>query len=415
MAEFMRALKVFTALIREAMAALWANRLRSFLTILGMIMGVTSVIGVVSAVEGMQANIENVFESMGPKALIVSRFNFNVDWNEYLRLLKRKKLTRELIDPIRRGCPDCEEVGAEAYKSDHLKYGSRRMRWVEIRGETPNVLAMRAVDVKIGRYISWEDELSRRNVAFIGHRVYEKFFENEDPIGKRIKIGRHEFIVIGVAEKLDSELVSGLDECAIIPLATHQKIYKQPGDPVNLIISAVTLERREAAMDQVRVVLRSARHVPFDAEDDFAIFTPDSILSFINDITRAFRVIMIALPLLSIIVGGIVIMNIMMISVTERTREIGIRKSLGARHNDILMQFLYEAVILSLVGGLLGIVLGVQLGEYVLTTLLDIYVTPTTLAIILGFGISTGVGLFFGLYPARKAARLDPIKALTYE
>jgi putative ABC transport system permease protein len=410
-------MKVFLTIIPEAFSALWANRLRSFLTVLGMVVGVTSVIAVVSAVEGMQSSIENIFETMGPRSFLVSRFGFNVTWAEYLRLLKRKKLTKDLIDPIKRGCPDCDEVGAEAYASDHLKYGKSRMRWVEIRGETPNLLSTRKVDILKGRYLSYTDDAQRKNVAIIGYKVYEKFFleKDEDPLGKLIKIGNKEFTVIGVTEKLDNELVNGLDECAIIPISTHQKMFQQPGDPVVLVISAKALERREAAMDQVRVVLRSARHVPYEAKDDFVIFTPDNILSFINDITAAFRVILISLPLLSIVVGGIVIMNIMMISVTERTREIGIRKSLGANHKNILMQFLYESVILSVLGGLIGLGIGVQLGTYILNSLLDIYVTPTTLAIILGLGISTGVGLFFGIYPARKAAKLDPIKALTYE
>ncbi|MCK5126628.1 MAG: ABC transporter permease [candidate division Zixibacteria bacterium] len=410
-------MKVMLSIIPEAFSALWTNRLRSFLTILGMVMGVTSVITIVSAVEGMQSSIENIFESMGPRSFIVSRFGFNVTWSEYLKLLKRKKLTVDLIEPIKSGCPDCDEVGAEAYKSDHLKYGKSRMRWVEIRGETPNLLSTRKIDVLLGRYISDEDDARRRQVAFIGHEVYDKFFKekDEDPLGKIIKIGNREFTVIGVAEKLDTEIVQGLDECAIIPISTHQKIYRQPGNPVNFVISAVSLERREKAMDQVRVVLRSARHIPYDEKDDFAMFTPDNILSFINDITQAFRVILISLPLLSIIIGGIVIMNIMMISVTERTREIGIRKSLGASRGNILIQFLYESVILSMIGGGIGLLLGVQLGTWILNSVMDIYITPTTLAVILGLGISTGVGLFFGIYPARKAAKLDPIKALTYE
>ena len=408
---------ILLAILREAFSALWANRLRSFLTILGMVLGVTSVIAIVSSVEGMQSSIEGIFDSMGPRSFIVSRFGFNVTWSDYLRLLKRKKLTVDLIDPIKRGCPDCDQVGAEAYANGHLKYGKQRMRWVEIRGETPNMLSTRKMDVLMGRYISDEDDAQRRNVAFIGYKVYEKFFKDqgEYPIGKIIKIDNHEFTVIGVFEKLDNQIVQGIDECIVMPISTHQKIYKQPGNPVVLVISAVSLERRDAAMDQARVVLRSARHVPYDDDDDFAMFTPDNVVSFINDITAAFRVILISLPLLSIIIGGIVIMNIMMISVTERTREIGIRKSLGASRGKILVQFLYESVILSLLGGIVGMICGVRLGAYILNSVMDIYVAPTTLGIILGLGISTGVGLFFGIYPARKAAKLDPIKALTYE
>jgi putative ABC transport system permease protein len=403
------------SIFREALSALWTNRLRSFLTVLGMLMGVTSVIAIVSVVEGMQADIERSLNTMGPTTFTVTRFGFGLSWTDYLERIHRKKLTRGLITPIEDGCPDCEMVGAEGYASDRVKYGVSSMRRVEIRGETPNMLAMRAFDVKMGRYLTWEDEYRRRPAAFIGFEVYEKLFPNEDPIGKRIKIGKREFVVVGVAEKQDGAMVDGLDNFAAIPLATLQKIYHQPGNPVNLVIKANSMETRQRAMDQVRVVLRSARAVPYVDADDFTIVTPDAILSFVNDITRAFRAIMISLPLMSIVIGGIVIMNIMMISVTERTREIGIRKSIGARRRYILLQFLYESLILSTIGSLLGIGLGVKLGTMMLNSWMDIYFTPTTMAIILGLSIAMGVGVFFGIYPARKASRLDPIKALTYE
>jgi putative ABC transport system permease protein len=406
---------ILLTLIREAISALWANRLRSFLTILGMVMGVTSVIAIVSVVEGMQYDIERSLNTMGPTTFTATRFGMVMSWAEYLERMRRKKLTRALIPSIEEGCPDCEQVGAEGYASDHIKYGSNRMRWVEIRGETPNILEMRAFDVKMGRYLTWEDDRRRRQVAFIGYEVYEKLFPNEDPLGKRIKIGKNEYTVIGVAEKAGGTLVHHMDNFAVIPLATLQKSYRQPGNPVNLVIRAKSLETRQRAIDQVRVVLRSARGVPYGDDDDFSIFTPDALLSFINDITAAFKAIMISLPLMSIVIGGIVIMNIMMISVTERTKEIGIRKSIGARRRHILIQFLYESLILSALGSLIGIVLGIKLGTMMLTSWMDIYFTPTTMAIILGAGIAMGVGLFFGIYPARKASRLDPIKALAYE
>lgn len=408
-------MRVFFALVAEAFAAVWANRLRSFLTILGIVVGVTSVIAIVSTVEGLQDDMEQSLATMGQNTFMVTRFGFGMSWSEYLERRKRQKLHRDLIPIIEQGCPDCAEVGAESYDYDHLKYGPARMTYVEIRGETPNILSMRDFDVLMGRYLTWEDERRRLQVGFIGHRVYERFFEGGDPIGEVIKIGQREFTVIGVADKNDGALVSGLDNFVVIPLSTHHKIFPDPGDPVNLVISAKSFDRREAAMDQVRVVLRSARHLPYEENDDFTMVTPDAILSFINDLTRAYRVLMISLPLLSIVVGGIVIMNIMMISVTERTREIGIRKSLGARANQIMMQFLYESIILSLIGGALGICCGIWLGNVILRSWLEIQVAPTTMAIILGFGISTAVGLFFGIYPAMKAARLDPIEALGYE
>jgi putative ABC transport system permease protein len=406
---------VLLSLLSEALAALWAHRLRSFLTLLGMVMGVTSVITIVSTVEGMQNDIEQAVATLGPKTFMVTRFGVGLSMTEYLERLRRKKLTRELIVPIEEGCPDCEEVGAETYYQDQLKYGHDRMRNVQVTGQTPNVLDMQSTDVARGRYISWEDDHRRRQVAFIGDRVRERLFANEDPLGKRMWVGSRQFTVVGVAERKGGMLGEDLDEFVTIPLSTHQKIYHKPGRPVNLLISATTLAAREEAMDQVRVVLRTARRLPYEQDDDFTIMTPDAILSFINNVTRAFRVLMVALPLLSIVVGGIVIMNIMMISVTERTREIGIRKSLGARRRDVLMQFLYESLILSLVGGAIGILFGVLAGKALLTSALDIQATPTTMAIALGVGISTGVGLFFGIYPATRAARLDPIKALSYE
>ena len=407
---------VWLSLLSEAFTALWANRLRSTLTVLGMIMGVTSVIAIVSTVEGMQANLENAVNSLGPRSFMVTRMGVGMTMAQYLDRLKRKKFTKGMVPFIKEGCPDCEEVGAESYAGKHVKYGSKTMRWMSIEGQTPNVLAINGREVAIGRHFSWEDNKRRKKVAFLGHGVYENFFLEEDPVGKRIKIGEHEFTVIGVMKEIGGgEMMSGIDDFVIIPINTHQMLFPKPGNPVNIVASSISLELRERAMDEVRVVVRTLRKLDYEDDDDFSIITPDAILTFINDLTRGFRIIFISLPLLSIVIGGIVIMNIMMISVTERTREIGIRKSLGAKRKNILVQFLYESVILSLVGGLIGVGFGVYLGSVILNSLLDISITPTTLGIILGFGISSGVGLFFGIYPALKAAKLDPIKALSYE
>ena len=406
---------IYLSLLSESVKALWSNKLRSFLTLLGMVMGVTAVITIVSTVEGMQQNLEDVFSTMGPNTVIVTRFGVGLSMNEYLERRRRKKLTRGLIPLIEQGCPDCKYVGAEGYAQDHIKYESKKVRRVQINGETPNILDMQDLDVALGRYLSWEDDRRHKQVAFLGNDIYERLFDNEDPLGKKIRVGKNEFIVIGVAEKIGTVFGQTLDDFISIPLSTQQKLYPQPGNPVNLIFSAVSMERREMAIDQVRVVLRSARQVPFSSKDDFSFVTAETVMSFINDFTRAFRVILIALPLLSMVIGGIVIMNIMMISVTERVREIGIRKAIGAKSKHILVQFLYESLVLSIIGGAVGAGLGIWAGGEVLSSLMDIQHTPMMMAVLLGLSISTGVGLFFGIFPALKASKLDPVKALSHE
>ncbi|MCH9024707.1 MAG: ABC transporter permease [candidate division Zixibacteria bacterium] len=406
---------IYLSLLSESVKALWSNKLRSFLTLLGMVMGVTAVITIVSTVEGMQQNLEDVFSTMGPNTVIVTRFGVGLSMNEYLERRRRKKLTRGLIPLIEQGCPDCKYVGAEGYARDHIKYESKKVRWAQINGETPNILDMQDLDVALGRYLSWEDDRRHKQVAFLGNDIYERLFDNEDPLGKKIRVGKNEFMVIGVAEKIGTVFGQTLDDFISIPLSTKQKLYPQPGNPVNLIFSAVSMERREMAIDQVRVVLRSARQVPFSDKDDFSFVTAEAVMSFINDFTRAFRIILIALPLLSMVIGGIVIMNIMMISVTERVREIGIRKAIGAKSKHILIQFLYESLVLSIVGGAVGAGLGIWAGSEVLNSLMDIQHTPMMMAVLLGLSISTGVGLFFGIFPALKASKLDPVKALSHE
>jgi len=406
---------VLLTLIGEAVKALLGNKLRSTLTIIGILIGVTSVIAIVSTVEGMQANMRKTFATLGPNTFIVTRIGFNISMREYLERLRRKKLTRGLIPIIEESCDDCGAVGAEGYARDDVKFGRSRIRRASLEGYTPNMIDIRAMDVAAGRFISEEDDYRRAHVAFIGEEIRERLFTGIDPVGQKIRLGQQEFTVIGVATKVGGLFGQSMDDFIAIPLSTMQKLYPKPGNPVNLVIGATSLDVREDAMDQVRIVLRSIRRVPYEDRDDFEFITPEAILNTINDITRGFRVLLISLPLLSIVVGGIVIMNIMMISVTERTREIGIRKSVGASRGRILIQFLYEALLLSGIGGGLGILFGIWAGSSVLINLLDITSTPTTLSIMLGLSISLGVGLFFGMYPAMRAARLDPIRALSYE
>ena len=215
---------LYLTLLSESVKALWSNKLRSFLTLLGMVMGVTAVITIVSTVEGMQQNLEDVFSTMGPNTVIVTRFGVGRSMNEYLERRRRKKLTRGLIPLIEQGCPDCKYVGAEGYAQDHIKYESKKVRRVQINGETPNILDMQDLDVALGRYLSWEDDRRHKQVAFLGNDIYERLFDNEDPLGKKIRVGKNEFTVIGVAEKIGTVFGQTLDDFIPIPLSTKTKL-----------------------------------------------------------------------------------------------------------------------------------------------------------------------------------------------
>jgi len=377
-------------------------------------MGITSVIAIISAVEGMQGKMENIFSSMGENTFEVDRFGIVTSWDEFQKKNRRKIITRDLIQPIREGCDACGEVGAVTQASANIKYKTDMMRRVNIQGQTPNMYDISDFDVADGRYLSDEDERLRRQVAFIGEDVRQEFFPQENPLGQQIRIGARKYTIIGVAKKLGSFLGQSLDEFAFIPLSTMRKNFGRQAEAVNIRVKAVSRERFEEAMDQTRVVLRSHRHVPYDAPDDFELLTPDAILGFINNITKAFRFIIISLPALSIVIGGIVIMNIMMVSVIERTREIGVRKSIGASQAHIRWQFLTESLVISLIGGILGAGLGYWVGGVMLERM-KISISPSLLGLILGVGIASFFGIVSGMYPAMKAARLDPIKALSYE
>ena len=405
---------ITVSLIRIALSALWANRLRSGLTLLGVIIGVTSVMTIISALEGMMGAIEEDLAVLGPTTFIVQRFGMTTSEAEFLEMLKRKPLNLDAVDLLEKGCDLCEEICPRSGDQASIKRGPTTMRRVYVGGSTANMLDIVDMEVAQGRFHSHEDDTYRRRVAFIGDLVREELFGPTDPLGKAIRIGGQKYTVCGVAKKRGSMFGESQDDFIFVPFSTHLKQFGQPGNRLRFMIKAVSVERLEDAQDQVRMVLRSRRHVPFDKPDDFAIMTADSILDFLNSITRAFRLALVGISSISLVVGGIVVMNIMMVSVTERTREIGIRKAIGARQKHIMLQFLFEALFTTLSGGLVGIALGYVIAES-LVGMIDMQISPSAFAILSGLAISIGVGVIFGLYPAMKAARLDPIKALSYE
>ncbi len=405
---------VSLSILGIAIQALWANKLRTTLTLLGVIIGVTSVMTIISALEGMMGAIESQIDRMGPSTFVVTKWGIITSEEAYWDAVKRKPISLKSVDLIKDGCENCEKVCARAYNRAHVKRGSQTLRRVTIGGVDPNFIDIADVEVGQGRFYSYEESLHRKQVAFIGHTVREELFPGVDPIGKDVRIGGKKFTVVGVAKEIGSVFGNNHDNFVLIPFTAYLKQFGEPGDQFNLMIKALSVEVLDETMDNVRLILRSQRHVPYNKPDDFALITADNVLEIVNSVTKLFRLGLVGISSISLVVGGIVVMNIMMVSVSERTREIGIRKSVGARKKHILIQFLFEALLTTMTGGFIGIVLGFIIAKS-LVGMIEMEISPSTVAIIAGLSISTGTGLIFGIYPAMKAARLDPIKALSYE
>lgn len=405
---------IIFSLLGLAWDAIWSNKLRSGLTFLGVVVGFTSVMTIISALEGMMDAVEEDLSRLGPTTFIIQRMGMITSHEQWLEAVKRKPLSLDIPELIEEGCDLCETVSSHAGASARVKYRGESLRDVSIGGATANHIGIVDIEVAQGRYHSADDDHYRRRVAFIGDQVRERLFGTLDPIGKDIRIDGTKYQVIGVARKQGSMFGESQDEFVTIPFSTHIQQFGRPEHRLTYFVKATSVERLDDAIDQVRMVLRSHRHVPPDEPDDFGILTADNILAMLNSVTRVFRMGLVGISSISVVVGGIVVMNIMMVAVTERTREIGIRKSVGARRRHILLQFLFESLITTMSGGIVGIVIGYIAAEG-LVGLINMDISPSLLAIIVGLTISTSIGLVFGIYPAMKAARLDPIKALSYE
>ncbi len=395
--------------------AIWANKLRSSLTIIGVFFGVLSVITIITLMQAMMDGIENSLSALGPSTFIVSKIGIVTSDEDYMDALKRKDITVEDRKAVDIGCLDCESVAARCYRFGSVKRKSESLRNVPILGSTSNFIDVIDFEVEHGRFFTEMEYQHKRQVVFVGPTIIEELFPGVvDPIGKTIKISGKKYKITGIAKERGSTMGNNQDNFVVIPLTTQTKYFGKPRHNLALAVKAKNVEIVGTTQDQVRSILRARRGVDYYDDDDFSILTAANIMAFVENITLLTRVVIGGIASISMVVGGIVIMNIMMVSVSERTREIGIRKSIGAMRRNIINQFLYEALILTLFGGVLGTSAGIGLAA-ILGKMMSIDVSVTVISVFIGMSISLLVGLFFGIYPAMKAARLDPIEALRFE
>ncbi len=400
--------------LRLALDSLRAHKLRSFLTLFGVIMAVTTLVVVMSAIAGLNLYVANRVANLGANVFIIDRFGIITSMDEFQKAQKRPLITFEDYLRLRDTMQTAKAVAAIDDRNVQTRSGDIKMENTDVMGASANFADVRNIDVAQGRFITPADDEHRSEVVFIGADLASKFFPNVDPIGKTIRAETHSYQVIGVAEPFGSAFGQSQDNYMIIPLNTYQKEWHRQNDWLTIFVQSPSAEMMQACEDEARMLMRAWRKVPYDAKDNFAILGSDSIMALWHDLTGNLAFVAMALVSVFLVVGGIVIMNIMLASVTERTREIGLRRSLGARKQHIILQFMTESAVLAAVGGLIGI-LSAYLVVYTVQALFSFPMNTPIGSVILSLGVSTAVGLFFGIYPAMRAAKLDPIEALRAE
>jgi len=428
-----------SGLLREIVTmsvdTLRTNKMRSALTILGVVIGITSIVGMTSLLRGFGDSVEGAFKEMGPNTITVQKFGIisASSGKSFLEVMKRPNLTIEDGRALQEDCPSVGVVdvwlGATGNSRGRMYYGSQRTKVLGILGTTENFAAVSFLKIQMGRIFSAYEVDHRRQVIILGQTPFLSLFPNIDPLGKKIRLGGNEYTVIGVAGPRPSPggFDVGADDYAVIPYTTHEKFYgrvvkTRAGANLTqasfrsamLVVLPSDGATRDQTMSEVEQLLRIRHNLRLDEPNDFDLVTQDLALKVWEQISQAVFLALVVISSIALMVGGIGVMAIMMISVTERTREIGVRKALGARRREILWQFLIEAAFLTSVGGLLGIVCGSGIGLAV-HWLTGFPVSLPWWSFAIGIGFSAGVGIFFGLFPAIKASRLDPIEALRYE
>jgi putative ABC transport system permease protein len=391
-----------------------SHKLRSFLTLLGVVIATTTLIVVMSVVNGMNLYIATKIANLGTNTFVLHQFKWAQGYEEFLKALRRNKPIRlEDYEFLRDSVAGYEAISALAQLQvpPQARYQGHVIDEVNLMGLTPSHADIGREKVEYGRYITEQDYNHHALVCFIGQDIVDKLFPGLDPLDKQMQVGSQTFRVIGVAEKVGSTLGMSQDNFVFIPLTAFRNVYMSRPELL-IFIKAPDAKRMVELQDEVRILMRARRHVPYREDDAFGINASETLMSAWQNLTGTIFAVTVGVVAVFMVVGGIVIMNIMLATVTERTHEIGIRKSLGARRRDVLWQFVIEAAVLSCTGGIVGVVLSYLIAR--LVAMVFAATVPVS-AVVIGITLSTLVGLFFGIYPAKKAATLDPIQALRAE
>ena len=401
--------------LRVAVDALNAHKLRAVLTVLGLTMGGATLMTVMTLVQGANLYVEQKIANLGTNVFRLAKTPFAVvDFTVVVKSLKNKNIDISDYRAVAELCTACEAVGASASGTLSVQYRNKQTDDTAIIGYTPSMIDIDTRTLDLGRYFTPGEDRHAAYVCIIGASMVDQFFAHENPIGRRIRTGSLEFTVVGTSQKLGSVLGQDQDNYVVIPLNTYLKV-RGSRSSLTLEIKASGGERNfDRAQDEARVIMRSRRHDPPGKDDSFFIGTSQSYIALWQSISGSFFAVFVMVSSISAVVGGIVIMNVMLVSVTQRTREIGVRRAVGATKSDILRQFLAESLLQCLIGGAIGIAIGFGCA-LALRTLTSFPASVQTWVAVLGLVISSTIGLFFGIYPARKAANLDPVNALRTE